>query len=62
MITVCWNDNKPYQIVYNKHGAVEILNPMNEFTYEFMNNLLKEVKDTFVDQFVHLGMDEGLVL
>ena len=55
---MCWNDNKPYQAVYDKYGAMEILNPMNNYTYEFMNNLLAEVKQSFRDPFIHMGMDE----
>jgi N-acetyl-beta-hexosaminidase len=56
---VCWNDNKPFQAIYNIQGQREILNPISNFTYEFVNNLIKEFKETFQDQYIHLGMDEG---
>lgn len=58
LITVCWVNGTPYQGIYNKHAAKEILNPINEFTYTFMGNLLGEIKNTFVDPFIHMGMDE----
>ena len=48
----------PLQAIYDKHGEREVLNPINEFTYEFLNNLISEIKATFVDDFIHLGMDE----
>ena len=38
---------------------MEILNPIKNFTYEFIENLLKEVKTVFPNEpFIHLGMDE----
>jgi hexosaminidase len=46
------------QAVYDKHGEREVLNPISEFTYEFLNNLIGEVKETFDDEYIHLGMDE----
>ena len=45
--------------IYGVHGAREILNPINEFTYDFMRNLLADVKSTFKDPYIHMGMDEG---
>lgn len=59
LITVCWNDSKPLQAVYGQHGAREILNPIQELTYEFIKNLIIDVKNTFRDEYIHLGMDEG---
>ncbi len=35
---------------------------MKNFTFEFIDNLLKEVKSVFSDPFIHLGMDEGILL
>ena len=37
---------------------MEILNPINNYTYEFIESLIKEVKEVFSDPFIHLGMDE----
>ncbi len=58
LLTVCWSDNKPYQAVYNLHGEREILNPIQEYTYSFVGDLIKEFMLTFPDPFIHLGMDE----
>lgn len=59
LITECWSDGKPLQAIYNFHGAREILNPIRNYTYDFLNGLISEVKATFRDPYVHLGMDEG---
>ena len=41
------------------HGPYEILNPMENFTYEFMKELFSEiVNDVIKDEYLHLGMDE----
>lgn len=59
LLTVCWRNGEPYQAVYDKHADMEILNPIQNFTYEFVGNLFKEVKESFRDPYIHLGMDEG---
>lgn len=46
------------QAIYDRHGEREVLNPISEFTYEFLNNLIGEVKMAFADEYIHLGMDE----
>ncbi|CAF0912542.1 unnamed protein product [Brachionus calyciflorus] len=58
LITICWKDGKPFQEIYNFHGKREILNPIQNFTYEFVGELIKELKNVFKDPFIHLGMDE----
>ncbi len=59
LITPCWVNGESYQAIYNKHWKMEILNPIINFTYEFIENLLNEVKTVFPDEpFIHLGMDE----
>lgn len=58
LITICWKDGKPFQAIYNKHGEREILNPIQNLTYEFVGNLIAELKNVFRDPFIHLGMDE----
>lgn len=58
MITICWKDGKPLQAIYNVQGKREILNPIESFTYEFVRNLVAELKNLFPDPFIHLGMDE----
>lgn len=49
---------KPYTGVYGVHGEYEILNPTLEETFEYIADLLLELKDIFPDEYVHLGMDE----
>lgn len=58
LITICWKDGKPFQDIYNVQGKREILNPIQNMTYEFMRNLISELKNVFKDPFIHLGMDE----
>ncbi|XP_013787254.1 beta-hexosaminidase subunit beta-like [Limulus polyphemus] len=35
-----------------------MLNPIQNYTYDFFNEFFKEVKDVFKDEYIHLGMDE----
>jgi len=58
LLTPCWKDNKPNQPNYPLHSETELLNPMKEFTFEFMKKLFVEFKNTFKDEYIHLGMDE----
>lgn len=58
---MCYSNEQALQAVYNLHGAREILNPIQNYTYEFVGNLIAELKQTFNDQYVHLGMDEGRI-
>ena len=37
----------------------ELLCPGNEFTYEFLGNVFKELADIFPSQYIHLGGDEA---
>lgn len=57
-ITVCWNDDKPYQAIYSIQGEAEIINPTLEGVYPILRDVLSEMKDIFVDEYIHLGMDE----
>ncbi len=40
------------------HGPQEILNPMENFTYDFLDQIYDEIVEDFPDHYVHLGMDE----
>ena len=37
----------------------ELLCPGNDFTYEFLGNVLKEIADIFPSKYIHLGGDEA---
>lgn len=37
----------------------QLLCPGNEFTYEFLGNVLKEITDIFPSKYIHLGGDEA---
>ncbi len=56
LITVCWANGKPYQPIYGVQGAMEIFNPSEPRVYSTMNGLLREVKDRFPSNYIHLGM------
>lgn len=64
LITPCYGDGvNPGTANYTSHAAYEILNPIDEDTYSFMTDFLKEIIDTVSkDKYVHLGMDEVIEL
>lgn len=49
---------KPYQAIYSVQGEAEIFNPTLEALYPMVKELLSEMKNIFVDEYIHLGMDE----
>jgi hexosaminidase len=57
-MTVCWNNGKPYQPIYSVQGEIENLNPINQKLYPFLKDVLGEFANLFVDDYIHLGMDE----
>ncbi|XP_019636697.1 PREDICTED: LOW QUALITY PROTEIN: beta-hexosaminidase subunit alpha-like [Branchiostoma belcheri] len=59
--TLSWRHGQPGLLTtcYTKSGKHRgAFNPVHEDTYQFMGKLLKELKDVFPDQLVHLGGDE----
>ncbi|KAI8483891.1 hypothetical protein Bbelb_384180 [Branchiostoma belcheri] len=59
--TLSWRHGQPGLLTtcYTKSGKHRgAFNPVHEATYQFMGKLLKELKDVFPDQLVHLGGDE----
>src|SRR5258707_15243777 len=60
LLTTCFGDgeDKPFTAKLNKHAEAEILNPMQNYTYDFMKIFFEEVRQVFRDRYVHLGMDE----
>ena len=57
-MTICWNNGKPYQAIYSVQAEAEILNPTLEGLYPVLRDILSEFKDVFVDDYIHLGLDE----
>ena len=55
LITVCWANGKPYQLIYAVQGEMEIFNPSVPAVYSTMNALLREVQGRFPSNHIHLG-------
>ncbi|ELT93601.1 hypothetical protein CAPTEDRAFT_180694 [Capitella teleta] len=61
LITPCWGkglEGGPNVPNFPEHGAEEIVNPMLETTYSFLEELFREIVADFPDEYIHLGMDE----
>jgi hexosaminidase len=61
LITPCWGKGLPggpYVPKYPSYGPAEILNPMLDSTYTFLDQLFREIAEDFPDEYIHLGMDE----
>ncbi|CAH1787941.1 unnamed protein product, partial [Owenia fusiformis] len=59
LLTPCWGDGKtPYTPNYPEHAPAEILNPIQNYTYDFLRTFFSEIVDVFPDPFKHMGMDE----
>ena len=62
LLTSCWGDGKnggPNVPNYPLHGAAEVINPVQEYTYRIMKALYAEIVQDFPDEYVHLGLDEA---
>lgn len=61
ILTTCYGEgpDKPGTANYPKHAENEILNPINDYTYQVVSNIIQEVKQLFPDPYIHLGMDEN---
>lgn len=55
LLTPCWSDNKPYQPIYGVQADMEIFNPSEPRVFSTMDALLREVKDRFPVNYIHLG-------
>ncbi len=55
LITVCWAHGKPNQAIYSVQGEMEIFNPSEPRVYSTMDSILREVKDRFPSNYIHLG-------
>ncbi|KAF5405067.1 hypothetical protein PHET_01359 [Paragonimus heterotremus] len=51
LLTKCYSEGKP-------DGQLGPVNPTTDYTYDFMQKLLDEVKTVFPDNVIHLGGDE----
>ena len=61
LITVCSAHGKPRQAIYSVQGEMEIFNPSEPRVYSTMDTLLREVKDRFPSNYIHLGKDTLLL-
>lgn len=61
ILTSCYGEgpNRPNTANYPKHAEQEILNPINDYTYQVVRKIIQEVKQLFPDPYIHLGMDES---
>lgn len=61
ILTSCYGEGptRPNTANYPKHAEQEILNPINDYTYQVVSKIIQEVKQLFPDPYVHLGMDES---
>ncbi|KAK2170988.1 hypothetical protein NP493_1119g00004 [Ridgeia piscesae] len=62
LLTPCWGDGMdggPYVPNYPLHGAAEVINPTEEYTYQVLETLYGEIVQDFPDEYVHLGLDEA---
>ncbi|GFS75635.1 beta-hexosaminidase subunit beta [Nephila pilipes] len=60
LLTPCYGEGpeNPYTANHPEHAAAEMLNPMLNDTYRIFKMLVEEIKSVFVDEYIHLGMDE----
>jgi len=59
LLTTCYGpDGAPFTSIYAKHARAEILDPTKEYTFDFFKEFFREIRSLFVDEYIHLGMDE----
>ena len=59
LLTPCYDSKgHPFSPDFPNHSETEVLNPMRNETFAFMKELYAELKRTFKDTYIHLGMDE----
>lgn len=59
LLTPCFGDGKhAHTPKYPLYSESEVLNPMLNDTFQFMRQLFDEFRQTFHDDYIHLGMDE----
>lgn len=58
ILTACYGPGGRGTPNYPLFAAFEMLNPIQGYTYWVVQEILKEVHQTFPDSYMHLGMDE----
>ncbi|XP_063864484.1 beta-hexosaminidase subunit alpha-like [Scylla paramamosain] len=59
LLTPCYGDGKTAGTPkYPFHAAYENLDPTNPQVYDFLKAFLVDLKHTFVDGYIHMGLDE----
>uniref|UniRef100_L7LXZ6 Beta-hexosaminidase n=1 Tax=Rhipicephalus pulchellus TaxID=72859 RepID=L7LXZ6_RHIPC len=58
ILTACYYNRTRGRPNYTRHAAFEMLDPTQNYTYDVMRNIFREVIEVFKDRYIHLGMDE----
>ncbi|KAH7955942.1 hypothetical protein HPB52_005260 [Rhipicephalus sanguineus] len=58
ILTACYFNRTRGKPNYTRHAAFEMLDPTQNYTYDVMRNIFREVIEAFKDRYIHLGMDE----
>ena len=58
LLTPCYGDGGKGTARHPDFAGYEMLNPMQNYTYDVMREIFNETARTFPDEYVHLGMDE----
>ncbi|KAL1440446.1 hypothetical protein MTO96_009483 [Rhipicephalus appendiculatus] len=58
ILTACYFNRTRGKPNYTRHAAFEMLDPTQNYTYDVMRNIFREVIEVFKDRYIHLGMDE----
>ncbi|XP_064461099.1 beta-hexosaminidase subunit beta-like [Ornithodoros turicata] len=58
ILTACYGKGVRGTALYGEYSAHDILDPMNNSTYDVMATIYAEVQRIFKDEYIHLGMDE----
>ncbi|CAL1536393.1 unnamed protein product [Lymnaea stagnalis] len=59
LLTPCYDHDEKFKAVYSQHAERENFDPTRNSTFDFLSDFFAEVKETFVDTFLHMGMDEA---
>ncbi|XP_003747056.1 beta-hexosaminidase subunit alpha [Galendromus occidentalis] len=58
LLTPCYGEGGKGTSRHPDFAGFEMLNPMQNYTYDVMKEIFNETTRTFPDEYIHLGMDE----